>query len=80
MRKMEGYVVIKKDGTRENFDVTKVAKAVNKSAYRAMVEFTPQEIQFICSFVELLLFPFLLFYNFELSYPNSFCFLVRYNR
>ena len=49
---MEGYVVIKKDGTRENFDVSKVAKAVNKSAYRAMVEFTPQEIQFICSFVE----------------------------
>ena len=52
MKNMEGYVVIKKDGTREKFDVSKVAKAVNKSAYRAMVEFTPQEIQFICSFVE----------------------------
>lgn len=49
---MEGYFVIKKDGTREPFDVTKVTKAVNKSAYRAMVEFTESDLQFISGFVE----------------------------
>lgn len=49
---MEGYYVIKKDGTKEPFDVTKVTKAVNKSAYRAMVEFTESELNFISGFVE----------------------------
>ncbi len=49
---MEGYFVIKKDGTREAFDVTKVTKAVNKSAYRAMVEFTESDLNFISGFVE----------------------------
>ncbi len=49
---MEGYYVIKKDGTREAFDVTKVTKAVNKSAYRAMVEFTESDLNFISGFVE----------------------------
>ena len=49
---MEGYFVIKKDGTKEAFDVTKVTKAVNKSAYRAMVEFTESDLQFISGFVE----------------------------
>lgn len=49
---MEGYYVIKKDGTREAFDVSKVTKAVNKSAYRAMVEFTKSDLNFISGFVE----------------------------
>lgn len=49
---MKGYFVIKKDGTKEAFDVTKVTKAVNKSAYRAMVEFTESDLQFISGFVE----------------------------
>ena len=49
---MEGYYVIKKDGTREAFDVSKVTKAVNKSAYRAMVEFTESDLNFISGFVE----------------------------
>ena len=49
---MEGYFVIKKDGTREPFDVTKVTKAVNKSAYRALVEFTESDLNFISGFVE----------------------------
>ncbi len=49
---MEGYYVIKKDGTKEPFDVTKVTKAVNKSAYRAMVEFTESDLNFISGFVE----------------------------
>ena len=45
--------VIKKDGTREEFNVQKVVVAVNKSAYRALVKFTDEELEFICKFVEL---------------------------
>lgn len=44
--------VIKKDNTHEAWNVQKVVVAVNKSAYRAMVKFTPEELDFICSFVE----------------------------
>ncbi len=44
--------VIKKDGTKEDFNVQKVVVAVNKSAYRALVAFTDGEINFICNFVE----------------------------
>ena len=44
--------VIKKDGTREEFNVEKVVVAVNKSAYRALVKFTQEELDFICQFVE----------------------------
>lgn len=43
--------VIKKDGTREEFNVQKVVVAVNKSAYRALVTFTEEELDFICNFV-----------------------------
>ena len=43
--------VVKKDNTREEFNVQKVVNAVNKSATRVMYTFTPQEIDFICSFV-----------------------------
>lgn len=44
--------VIKKDGTKEDFNVQKVVVAVNKSAYRALVAFTQEELDFICKFVE----------------------------
>lgn len=44
--------VVKKDGTKEEFNVQKVVVAVNKSAYRALVTFTEEEIGFICQFVE----------------------------
>ena len=44
--------VVKKDGTKEDFNVQKVVTAVNKSAYRALVTFTEEEISFICRFVE----------------------------
>ena len=44
--------VIKKDGTREDFNVQKVVSAVGKSAERAMIRFSDGEIQFICRFVE----------------------------
>lgn len=44
--------VIKKDNTREDFNVQKVVVAVNKSAYRAIVKFTQEDLDFICDFVE----------------------------
>ena len=44
--------VIKKDGTHEDYNVQKVVVAVNKSAYRALVSFTPQEEKEICRLVD----------------------------
>ena len=44
--------VIKKDGTKEDFNVQKVVVAVNKSANRAMITFSQAELNFICQFVE----------------------------
>ncbi len=43
--------VVKKDNTRENFNVEKVINAINKSACRVMYTFTPEEIDFICRYV-----------------------------
>ena len=43
--------VVKKDGTKEDFNVQKVVVAVNKSAYRALITFTQEELDFICQFV-----------------------------
>ncbi len=43
--------VIKKDGTKEAYNVQKVVTAVNKSAFRALVKFSDEDIQFICDFV-----------------------------
>ena len=44
--------VVKKDGSKEDFNVQKVVVAVNKSAYRALIKFTQEELDFICKFVE----------------------------
>ena len=44
--------VIKKDGTKENFNVQKVITAVNKSAARIMYHFTEEEVAFICRFAQ----------------------------
>lgn len=44
--------IIKKDNTKENFNIQKVVVAVNKSAYRALVKFSDEDIKFICDFVE----------------------------
>ena len=44
--------VVKKDGTKEDFNVQKVVVAVNKSAYRALIKFTDEELDYICGFVE----------------------------
>ena len=43
--------VVKKDGTRESFNVQKVINAVGKSAYRALTKFTDEEKRRICSYV-----------------------------
>ena len=40
--------MIKKDGTREEFNVQKVIDAVGKSAYRALTKFTDDEKDYIC--------------------------------
>ena len=44
--------VVKKDGTREDFNVQKVLSAISKSAERAMITFSRAERNFICEFVE----------------------------
>ena len=44
--------VVKKDGTKEEFNVQKVVAAISKSANRAMITFSNAEIKFICEFVE----------------------------
>ena len=43
--------VIKKDGSREAFNVQKVIDAVGKSAYRALTKFTDEEKDDICKYV-----------------------------
>ncbi|MDO4293325.1 MAG: anaerobic ribonucleoside-triphosphate reductase [Eubacteriales bacterium] len=40
--------VVKKDGSREDFNVQKVIDAVGKSAYRALTRFTDEEKRSIC--------------------------------
>ncbi len=52
MAELKDVKVIKKDGTKEDFNVQKIVVAVNKSAYRALIKFTDQETKFICKFVE----------------------------
>ena len=44
--------IIKKDGTREDYNVQKVVVAVTKSAKRALVNFTDEDYQKICTFVD----------------------------
>ena len=40
--------VIKKDGTKEKFNVDKIIAAVNKSAARILYKFSEEEIEFLC--------------------------------
>lgn len=44
--------VIKKDGTKEDYNVQKVVAAVTKSADRVLIQFTPEDLQKICAFVD----------------------------
>ena len=43
--------VVKKDGSKELFNVQKVISAVGKSAYRALTKFTREEKEQICQYV-----------------------------
>ena len=43
--------VIKKDGTREEYNVEKVIAAISKSASRALISFNEEELQKIRDFV-----------------------------
>ncbi len=43
--------VIKKDGSKEIFNVQKVINAISKSAYRALTKFTNEENEKICKYV-----------------------------
>ena len=43
--------VVKKDGSKEAFNVQKIITAVGKSAYRALTKFTDEEKRHICEFV-----------------------------
>ena len=47
----KAILVIKKDGTKEAFNVQKVIVAIKKSAYRALTEFTDEEKRHICQTV-----------------------------
>lgn len=44
--------VIKKDGTKEDFNIQKIVRAVNKSASRIMYNFKKDEIDFLCEYAE----------------------------
>lgn len=44
--------IIKKDNTKEEYNVIKVVKAVDKSALRALITFTKEEHDYICDYVD----------------------------
>ncbi len=50
-RNLNNIVIIKKDGTKEKYNIEKVVEAIKKSATRMLVEFTDKEIRDICNFV-----------------------------
>ncbi len=49
---LSNLYVIKKDGTKEAFDLTKVVNAVKKSAMRVLINFSDEQLNEICSIVE----------------------------
>ena len=50
-RNINNIVIIKKDGTKEKYNVQKVVDAITKSATRMLVKFTDKEIKDICAYV-----------------------------
>ena len=48
---LSGVKVIKKDGTKEEYNITKVVNAVKKSAARMLITFSDDEIRKICELV-----------------------------
>ncbi len=50
-RNINNVTIIKKDGTKEKYNIEKVIAAIKKSAQRTLVEFTDKQIKDICTFV-----------------------------
>ena len=50
-RVTDSVCIVKKDGTKEQFNVEKVVNAVKKSATRMMISFSEEETKRICDFV-----------------------------
>ena len=50
-RLSESVCIIKKDGTKEQYNVQKVINAVKKSATRMLISFSDEELKRICDFV-----------------------------
>lgn len=50
-RNLNNVTIIKKDGTREKYNIEKVVEAIRKSATRMLVTFSDAEIKNICAFV-----------------------------
>ena len=48
---LENVSIVKKDGTKEKYNVQKVVNAVKKSAARMLIEFFEDETDKICDFV-----------------------------
>ena len=52
MENSKDIFVIKKDGTKEHFEINKVINAIKKSAMRVLITFTPEQIDEICYLVQ----------------------------
>jgi ribonucleoside-triphosphate reductase len=50
-RLTDNVCIVKKDGTKEAYNVQKVVNAVKKSATRMLITFTDEEVKRICDFV-----------------------------
>jgi len=50
-RNLNNIFIIKKDGTKEKYNVEKVISAIKKSAARTLIEFSDKQIKDICAFV-----------------------------
>ena len=50
-RNLSNVTIVKKDGTKEKYNIEKVVEAIKKSATRMLVEFSEREIKDICAFV-----------------------------
>ena len=48
---LKDFYVIKKDGTKEHFDINKIINAVKKSARRVLIDFTQEQLDKICEIV-----------------------------
>ena len=49
---LKNIKIVKKDGTKEDYNVQKVVSAIKKSAARMLVELTDDEINKVCNFVD----------------------------